>query len=111
MPGSTPGTPADWGHTQPSRTWTYAQRARVGADNSMALLDDIKSDWLGIAAGNTSADAAIQRFIAAAQTEIENICNQPLWQRTVVRTFRGNGSSMIWLPYLVPIAYLSMRSR
>lgn len=80
----------------------------------MALItkEIVKSDWLNIAAGTTTHDALIDRFIDAVETEIKGICNQPIDQETVTLYANGNGKVTMLLPFVtVPVSLTTLETR
>ena len=71
----------------------------------------IKSDWLNIAAIDTSKDAMLDRFIAYVGSEIKDICQQPIEQESVTINFGGNSDKLYYTGYTVPTTLTSLASR
>lgn len=78
---------------------------------SIATLAILKSDWLNIPSSETALDATLARFITWAQSEIEQICGQPIVQQSVTRTYEGTTDALIWTGYTVPVVITSVGKR
>jgi hypothetical protein len=78
---------------------------------SLVSRNTIKSDWLNIASVDNSKDGMIDRFIAYADAEILNICQQPIEQTSVVFTINGNAELVYNTGYTVPFTLTSIASR
>ena len=70
-----------------------------------------KSDWLQIAAADTTHDAMIERFILAAVSEIDAILGQPIEAVDTDVYFSGNGTAMHPLFYTVPVTLTTLSYR
>lgn len=71
----------------------------------------IKSDWLNIAAADTSKDAMLDRLIAYADAEIKDICQQPIALENITLYFEGNYDVLFNTLYTVPITMSGLSSR
>ena len=73
--------------------------------------DEIKADWLNIAATDNALDKTLDRFIAIAQSEIEDICNQPIVSASKTWTASGTADRLLPTWYTVPLVVQQVRSR
>jgi hypothetical protein len=71
----------------------------------------IKSDWLNIAAIDTSRDALIDRLIGYVDNEIKDICQQPIEQESVTVFYEGSRDTLLFTGYTVPVTLTSLASR
>ena len=71
----------------------------------------LKSDWLNIAASDTTHDAMIDRLIDMVSEEIDGICNQPIAQKAVTRYMEGNNRQIMRLPYTTTVALTPVSTR
>lgn len=71
----------------------------------------VKSDWLNIAAIDTSKDALIDRLISYADSEIDEICQQPIRQQSLTITFAGTHDFVYHTGYTVPLTVTTLSSR
>lgn len=69
----------------------------------------IKSDWLNIAALDTTSDAMLDRIIAAVDAEIVNICGQPIEQTSRTVTILGNGTRYLPLSWTAPVTVTTVQ--
>ena len=78
---------------------------------SLTTRQIIKSDWLNIAASDTTSDAMIDRLIAAVDAEIASICDQPIEQTAKTIVMMGNGKRWITLPWTSPVTLTTVEAR
>lgn len=71
----------------------------------------IKSDWLNIAAIDTSRDALIDRLIGYVDQEIKDMCQQPIEQASVVDYYDGVRDTLLHTGYTVPVTLTTLKSR
>lgn len=71
----------------------------------------VKSDWLNIAAIDNSRDALLDRLISYVDSEIREICQQPIAAENMTFTFEGNLSATYFSGFTVPVTLTSLSSR
>lgn len=77
----------------------------------ICALAEIKSDWLNIPSNDNSVDRILARFIESAQTEIEDLCAQPIVAQTVTFYLPGTTDTLLPTGYTVPMTIQSVASR
>ena len=78
---------------------------------SLTTRQVIKSDWLNIAASDTTSDAMIDRLIAAVDAEIASICDQPVEATAKTIVMMGNGKRWLTLPWTSPVTLTTVEAR
>lgn len=73
--------------------------------------DEIKTDYLNISLTDNTLDKTLDRFVEAAQLEIEGICDQPIVAASTVFTLNGTTDRLICTGYTVPMTLVSVASR
>lgn len=73
--------------------------------------DEIKTDWLNIASSDNALDKTLDRLIATAQIEIEDICGQPIVSQSKTWTAEGTAERLLPTWYTVPMVVSSVRAR
>jgi len=71
----------------------------------------IKSDWLNIASADTSKDALIDRLISYVDTEIKDICQQPIIQQSVTAYYEGTRDTLLHTGYTAPVTLTTLKYR
>lgn len=71
----------------------------------------IKQDWLNIAAIDNSKDALIDRLISYVDTEIKDICQQPIIQESVTVYYEGTRDTLLHTGYTAPITLTTLKYR
>jgi len=71
----------------------------------------VKTDYLNIPATDNTLDATLDRWLAIAQNEIEDMCNQPIVQASKTILVSGTTDRLLWLGYTVPMTLTSVSSR
>lgn len=73
--------------------------------------DEIKTDWLNIASTDNALDKVLDRLISTAQSEIEDMCGQPIVSQSKTWTADGTADRLLSTWYTVPMTVQSVRSR
>lgn len=71
----------------------------------------VKSDWLNIAAIDNSKDALIDRLISYVDSEIKDICQQPIIQESITAYYEGTRDTLLHTTYTAPIALSTLKYR
>lgn len=71
----------------------------------------LKSDYLNIPSSDNSLDKTLDRWIAIAENEIEDMCGQALVAKQCTYNVQGTTDRLLWLGVTVPMTLVSVSSR